>query len=442
MVITQEANRPTPNARPMSESGVRSSEEVANRADQLILLGDVEGALRLFKSHLRQDPFDARIVSLVDSLLLGPEQGRGLIDFYKDLQKEAPDDWRLIVSLARACSRTGKDSIAVVQLQKLLRTDSQHPEVWMELAMCYKRLDKLELALRALNSLIDLQHDYAPAHLARLRFLVEADELEEAAAASVFSLECHDLPPAVRDWLDKVNLILEQGRKPPAELMQKNIPLTPSRIPTAAPRQANLEQDKTLQMLAFTAMIAILVKGGLSYGRIFGLLSAHLGDTLGPVMKKLEDSVIRDGEPLSKALAKHPEVFADHYVAMIELGESTNLSRVLDRLSDQLRKEYLKNHPGNETTAALALASRNLVDALEAGGDEAKALSFATRVCLDETVRKAFQDLEKQVNNGIRLAECKYPAIFTPLFDGLIAAHDAVGLMPQAFKDLARLLGH
>jgi Flp pilus assembly protein TadD len=199
----------------MSESGTRSSDEVASRADQLLLLGDVEGALRLFKSHLKDEPFDTKIVGLVDSLLLAPEQGRGLIEFYKDLQKESPDDWRLLVSLARAYSRTGKDSLAVVQLQKLLRTDSEHPEVWMELATCYKRLDKLELALRALNSLIDIQPDYAPAHMARLRFLVESDDLQEAAAASIFSLETRDLPPPVRDWLDKVNLHLEQGLKPP-----------------------------------------------------------------------------------------------------------------------------------------------------------------------------------------------------------------------------------
>jgi type II secretory pathway component PulF len=107
-----------------------------------------------------------------------------------------------------------------------------------------------------------------------------------------------------------------------------------------------------------------------------------------------------------------------------------------------LRKDYLKRNPPTETTAALASACRNLVDVLEAGGSEAKALNWASRVCLDEKVRQAFLDAEKQVRAGSRLADCKFPPVFTPLFGGLIAAHDAVGSMPTAFKDLAKLLGH
>ncbi|MBT9588045.1 tetratricopeptide repeat protein [bacterium] len=205
----------------MSESITRSSDELATQANQRILQGDVEGALSLFKGHLKDDPFDPKVVGLVESLLLAPDQGRGLVDFYRDLQKTYPDDWRLVVSLARAYSKTGKDSLAVVQLQKLLRTDSQHAEVWMELATCYRRLDKIELALRALNSLIDIQSTHAPAHIARIRYLVEAGDLTEAAAASIFSLEVGGLEHSVRDWIDKVNLMLEQGLRPDDDLLYR-----------------------------------------------------------------------------------------------------------------------------------------------------------------------------------------------------------------------------
>lgn len=199
------------------------SAEVATQANQLILQGNVEGALALFREHLKNDPFEPRVVELVDSLLMAPDQGRGLVDFYRDLQKNHPEDWRLVVGLARAYSKTGKDSLAVVQLQKLLRNESQHPEVWMELAICYKRLDKLELALRALNSLIDIQPNYGPAHVARVRYLIEADDLNEAAAASIFSLEVAGLTTSVRDWMDKVNLQLEQGLRPEDDLLYRSV---------------------------------------------------------------------------------------------------------------------------------------------------------------------------------------------------------------------------
>lgn len=199
----------------------KTAEQVAAEANMLILQGNVEGALALFKERLSLHPFEPRVVDLVESMLLAPDQGRGLVDFYRDLQKSNPDDWRQVVNLARAYAKTGKDSLAVVQLQKLLRSESQHAEVWMELATCYKRLDKTELALRALNSLIDIQSFYAPAHLARVRYLVEADDLEEAAAATVFSLEVRELDAKTRDWLDKVNLALEQGKKPDEDLLYR-----------------------------------------------------------------------------------------------------------------------------------------------------------------------------------------------------------------------------
>ncbi len=426
----------------MSESAIKSPDEVAHSANRLILDGDVGGALALLKSHLLQDPLESRLTDLVDSLL----EGAGLIEFYRDLQKSAPDDWRLVVVLAAAYSRSGKDSLAVVQLQKLLRTDSDHPEVWMALAQCYRRLDKAELALRALNSLIDLQPQFPPAHVTRLLYLLESGDLEEATAASIFSLEVKELPAELRSWLDKVNLHLEQGLKPPAALLeeQEEQPGPAPEPEPPAPAQPTSRQlsqrEKTQQLLCFTQMLAILVRGGLSFSRIFGLLASKQCSLTGNVVRDLEKSIMRDGEALSKAFARHPEVFSDQYIAMVEMGESTNLIRCLDRLCEQLKLEYLRGEPKDDTRPALILSCRNLADALEASGSEIQALAWAARACADEKIRVAIQELEKQVSSGIRLAECKFPSIFTPLLPSLVAAHDAVGTTPSAFKDLARLL--
>ena len=187
-------------------------------------------------------------------------------------------------------------------------------------------------------------------------------------------------------------------------------------------------------------MLAILVRGGLSFSRIFGLLASKQCSLTGNVVRDLEKSIMRDGEALSKAFARHPEVFSDQYIAMVEMGESTNLIRCLDRLCEQLKLEYLRGEPKDDTRPALILSCRNLADALEASGSEIQALAWAARACADEKIRVAIQELEKQVSSGIRLAECKFPSIFTPLLPSLVAAHDAVGTTPSAFKDLARLL--
>lgn len=430
----------------MSESAIKSPDEVAKSANRLILDGDVGGALGLLKSHLLQDPLESKLTDLVDSLL----EGAALIEFYRDLQKSAPEDWRLVVVLAAAYSRSGKDSLAVVQLQKLLRTDSDHPEVWMALAQCYRRLDKAELALRALNSLIDLQPQFPQAHITRLLYLLDSGDLEEATAASIFSLEVKELPAELLSWLDKVNLHLEQGLKPPAPLLEEQqervqpaapepAPSTPPPQP-ASPQQQPSQREKTQQLLSFTNMLTIMVKGGLSFSRIFGILASKQSSLSSSVIKDLEKSVMRDGEPLSKALAHHPDIFSDQYLALVEMGESTNLSRCLDRLCEQLKLEYLRSEPKDDTRPALILSCRNLVDALETSGSEIQALAWAVRACADDKIRAAMQELEKQVSSGIRLAECKFPAIFTPLITSLLVAHDAVGTTPNAFKDLARLL--
>lgn len=427
----------------MSESAIKSPDEVAQSANRLILDGDVGGALALLKSHMLQDPLASKLSDLVDSLL----EGAGLIEFYRDLQKSAPEDWRLVVVLAAAYSRSGKDSLAVVQLQKLLRTDSDHPEVWMALAQCYRRLDKAELALRALNSLIDLQPNFPKAHVTRLLYLLDSGDLEEATAASIFSLEVKDLPAELLSWIDKVNLHLEQGKRPPEELLQeqeeKPVPKEPE-PPAPAPEKATTQElsqrEKTQQLLCFTNMLTIMVKGGLSFSRIFGILASKQCSLSSQVINELEKSVMRDGEPLSKALAHHPAIFSDQYLALVEMGESTNLSRCLDRLCEQLKLEYLRSEPKDDHRPALILSCRNLTDALEASGNEVQALAWAVRACADEKIRTAIQELEKQVASGIRLAECSFPALFTPLITSLVVAHDAVGTVPNAFKDLARLL--
>lgn len=200
------------------------------------------------------------------------------------------------------------------------------------------------------------------------------------------------------------------------------------------------EHQKTQQLLSFTMALAILVKGGLSFSRIFGILTRQQGELLSTVIPKLEKSVTQDGEPLSKALARYPEIFSGQYLAMVEMGESTNLSRCLDRLCEQLKLQYIEGEPWEKNRPALALACRNLSDALETSGSESQALAWAARASSDGPVKFAMQDLEKQVLAGVSLAECKFPPVFTPLITGLVAAHNAIGTIPSAFKEMARIL--
>ena len=90
----------------------------------------------------------------------------------------------------------------------------------MDLAMCYQRLKKTELALRALNSAIDIDPSFEKAHLSRARLLVETEEFEEAAAAVVFSLSSEKLSQPVVDWLEELDEFLEAKLDPPKSLLE------------------------------------------------------------------------------------------------------------------------------------------------------------------------------------------------------------------------------
>lgn len=178
-----------------------------------------EQELHTVRDQLSTDPFNAELNARIYEHFPLPDQSRELIDFYRQLQRVHPDDWRHLVNLSRAYSATGKDSLAVVQLQKLLRTDSGLLEVWMDLAMCYQRLKKTELALRAINSAIDIDPSFEAAHLARVRLLIETQEYQEAAAAVVFSLTSDRLSQPVIEWLEQLDEFLEANMEPPAELV-------------------------------------------------------------------------------------------------------------------------------------------------------------------------------------------------------------------------------
>lgn len=179
-----------------------------------------EQELHTVRDGISGDPFNEDLNKQIYEHFPLPAESRQLIDFYRQLQRNHSDDWRHLVNLARAYSATGKDSLAVVQLQKLLRTDSSLLEVWMDLALCYKRLKKTELALRALNSAIDIEPSFEKAHLSRAKLLVETEEYEEAAAAVVFSLSSDKLSAPVVDWLEKLDEFLESHLDPPPELLE------------------------------------------------------------------------------------------------------------------------------------------------------------------------------------------------------------------------------
>jgi EAL domain-containing protein (putative c-di-GMP-specific phosphodiesterase class I) len=201
------------------------------------------------------------------------------------------------------------------------------------------------------------------------------------------------------------------------------------------------EPTRDADVLSLTAMLSILVNSGASFGAIFQLLQDCHQNWLQPVLQDLEMVVTRDREPLSQALRRHPEVFSDPYVAMVELGESNDLGKFLGRLYAQLAQDMKrKQDPLFDCPPALSAACRNVADILEGGGQTATSLASVARTCGNERVQKGFLRLSEQVKQGKRLTECDFPSVFPPIFAVLVTAHEGIGSVPAAFSEFADLL--
>ncbi len=90
----------------------------------------------------------------------------------------------------------------------------------------------------------------------------------------------------------------------------------------------------------FTRQLAIMMNAGLTViDSITILKKQNSKANLGKVLDEIEKT-IREGRPLSTALAKYPQYFSNLYIALVKAGEvSGKLNEVLQRLADNLDKQ-------------------------------------------------------------------------------------------------------
>lgn len=95
---------------------------------------------------------------------------------------------------------------------------------------------------------------------------------------------------------------------------------------------------RTLQM--FTAELAAMVRSGVSPKRALPRMermtsSVKMRDTMSALIVDLDD-----GQQLSEAMARHPDVFDERYVTTVQVGEeSATLPNALTRLADGIKRE-------------------------------------------------------------------------------------------------------
>src|SRR5262249_57885828 len=104
---------------------------------------------------------------------------------------------------------------------------------------------------------------------------------------------------------------------------------------------------KPRSMQVFSRQLATMIEAGLNVVAALVILEEQTDDDyLASVIAELRADV-EGGLLLSQAMARHPKVFSNLYVAMVQAGEaSRKLDHVLDRVAVQIEKGAKIKRPG------------------------------------------------------------------------------------------------
>lgn len=110
---------------------------------------------------------------------------------------------------------------------------------------------------------------------------------------------------------------------------------------TAGRRQKAVRQGPVKQsdILALTSELSIMLKSGLSLDSALRvLIDMSQKRSVGEMLQQALDDV-KGGAPLSRALARHRDLFGDFYINMVRSGEASGqLSSVLERLVEHMER--------------------------------------------------------------------------------------------------------
>lgn len=117
-------------------------------------------------------------------------------------------------------------------------------------------------------------------------------------------------------------------------------------------------------MATFTSELATMLRAGLTLERSLRLL--HDINAAQPELQKAVTAILDDikaGQPLSRALARHPALFDDFFVSLVRAGESTgHLAQALDRIVEhQTRVRELRDKAMAAATYPAILAGVSLL---------------------------------------------------------------------------------
>src|SRR5438093_84801 len=182
-----------------------------------------------------------------------------------------------------------------------------------------------------------------------------------------------------------------------------------------------------------TRQLATMIDAGLPIVQCLDILAQQsesklLRNTITTIRKDVEG-----GCTLADALRKHPKVFDDLYVNMVEAGEAggilnTILNRIAQFIGDLLRK------------VAVARFSQNMSLLLSSGVPILDGLAITGKTAGNKVVEKAIMESRISISQGKTVAEpLRDSKIFPPLVCQMVAVGESTGGLDTMLKKVAEL---
>jgi len=150
--------------------------------------------------------------------------------------------------------------------------------------------------------------------------------LESSGESKKGSIEAVSIDVAI-DGLQKRGLVIAE--------------IEPAEKPSFFSRFYSGSGISSREVVILSRQMATLFEAQVSALKIFALLSAEVeNESLHRILSEVAED-LQGGSSISKALAKHPDVFSDFYVNMVKSGEETGkLNETFNYLADYLDRNY------------------------------------------------------------------------------------------------------
>ena len=162
---------------------IKSDEVVIDRARKAWIDGSVPHALDILEQGLRNNPKALQLRKLRGDILTTTRRNQEALEDYEAILKESPDSLPVRWAKWSTLTRLGKGDLAIAELSRIAKEETNNPLVHLRLAHELRKLDRLEESVEGYLKAVELEPEMAGWRLNLARALFDVLQYDDARKA-------------------------------------------------------------------------------------------------------------------------------------------------------------------------------------------------------------------------------------------------------------------